>query len=193
MAKHSDRRPPLPFISALDPAEFESTWNDAPRLLRALNAAKLGTWYWDIESGRVSWSRGAQALFGLDPKQPLREQVNYIDLIPEEDRAEVIHLFDLMLSGTPTNRAYRHRIRWPDGSLHWLEISGSLQQDADGKQRVMGVIRDVSSQQSREQALRSSEEKFAQAFNYSPDAVVITDKVSGRFIEINAGFERQFG
>lgn len=193
MAKHSDRRPPLPFISALDPAEFESTWNDAPRLLRALNAAKLGTWYWDIESGRVSWSRGAQTLFGLDPKQPLREQVNYIDLIPEEDRDEVVRLFELMLSGTPTNRAYRHRIRWPDGSLHWLEISGSLQQDADGKQRVMGVIRDVSSQQAREQALRSSEEKFFQAFNYSPDAVVITDKASGRFIEINAGFERQFG
>ena len=41
--------------------------------------------------------------------------------------------------------------------------------------------------------MRSSEEKFAQAFNYSPDAVVITDKASGRFIEVNAGFERQFG
>lgn len=193
MAKSSDRRPPLPFIPALDPAEFESTWNDAPRLLRALNGAKLGTWYWDIESGRVSWSRGAQALFGLDPKQPLQKRIDYIELIPEEDRPEIIRLFEQLLSGTPSTRAFRHRIRWPDGSLHWLEISGSLQQDADGKHRVIGVIRDISDQQAREQALRSSEEKFAQAFNYSPDAVVITDKASGRFIEVNAGFERQFG
>jgi len=193
VAKSSDRRPPLPFIPALDPAEFESTWNDAPRLLRALNGAKLGTWYWDIESGRVSWSRGAQALFGLDPKQPLEKRIDYIELIPEEDRPDVLRLFEQLLAGNPSNRAFRHRIRWPDGSLHWLEISGSLQLDADGKQRVIGVIRDITSQQAREQALRSSEEKFAYAFNYSPDAVVITEKSSGRFVEINAGFERQFG
>lgn len=193
MAKSSDRRPPLPFIPALDPAEFENTWNDAPRLLRALNGAKLGTWYWDIESGRVSWSRRAQALFGFDPKQPLQKQIDYIELIPAEDRPEVVQLFDQLLAGNPSNRAFRHRVRWPDGSLHWLEISGSLQLDADGKQRVMGVIRDITSQQARAQALRSSEDKFAQAFNYSPDAVVITDKASGRFIEVNAGFEQQFG
>ena len=193
MAKPSDRRPPLPFIPVLDPTEFESTWNDAPRLLRALNAAKLGTWYWDIESGRVSWSRGAQALFGLDPKQALEKPIDYIELIPEEDRPAVLRLFEQLLAGNPTNRAFRHRIHWPDGSLHWLEISGSLQLDSDGKQRIIGVIRDITNQQAREQALRSSEEKFAQAFNYSPDAVVITDKSSGRFIEINAGFERQFG
>lgn len=193
MTKPTDSRPPLPFIPALDPAEFEKTWNDAPRLLRALNGAKLGTWYWDIESGQVNWSRGAQALFGLDPKRPLRTQVNYIDLIPEEDRAEVLRLFEQLLAGNPSSRAFRHRIRWPDDSVHWLEISGSLQLDADGKQRVMGVIRDISGQQAREQALRNSEEKFAQAFHYTPDAVVITDKATGRFIEVNAGFERQFG
>jgi diguanylate cyclase (GGDEF)-like protein/PAS domain S-box-containing protein len=193
VTRSSDHRPPLPFIPALDPAEFESAWNDAPRLLRALNGAKLGTWYWDIESGRVSWSRGAQALFGLDPRKPLDTQVNYIDLIPPEDRAEVLQLFEQLLAGSPSTRAFRHRIIWPDESLHWLEISGSLQLDADGKQRVMGVIRDISGQQAREQALRSSEEKFAQAFHYTPDAVIISDKATGRFIEINAGFTRQFG
>ena len=193
MAKSSDRRPPLPFIPALDPAEFESTWNDAPRLLRALNGAKLGTWYWEIESGQISWSRGAQALFGLDPKRPLQSKIDYLDLIPEEDRPGVIDLFEQLVAGKPSTQALRHRIYWPDGSLHWLEISGSLQLDADGKQRVMGVIRNINAQQSREEALCSSQNKFIQAFNYSPDAVVITDKASGRFIEVNPGFERQFG
>ncbi|WP_339462860.1 PAS domain S-box protein [Pseudomonas sp. EA_105y_Pfl2_R69] len=193
MTPPTDRRPPLPFIPALDPAEFENTWNDAPRLLRALNGANLGTWYWDIESGRVSWSRGAQALFGLDPKQPLQRQVDYIDLIPEEDRTDVLQVFEQFLQGKPSSHALRHRILWPDGSLHWLEISGSLQQDDDGKPRVMGVIRDISGQQARDQALRSSEEKFAQAFHYTPDAVVITNRANGCFIAVNAGFERQFG
>jgi len=45
----------------------------------------------------------------------------------------------------------------------------------------------------RKSTLRSGDEKFAKIFAHSPDAMVITDKASGAFIEINAGFERQFG
>ena len=71
MARSTDQTPPLPHIPAMDPAEFEQTWQDAPRLLAALNGAHLGTWYWDIRSGQVNWSRGAQALFGLDPNRPV--------------------------------------------------------------------------------------------------------------------------
>lgn len=64
MARSTDQTPPLPHIPAMDPVEFEQTWQDAPRLLAALNGAKLGTWYWGIGTGQVNWSRGAQALFG---------------------------------------------------------------------------------------------------------------------------------
>ena len=112
------KQPPFPHIPALDPVEFEQTWQDAPRLLAALNGAHLGAWYWDIDSGRVSWSRGAQALFGLDPKHPLQRQVDYIELIPAEERVKVQKLFQQVLEGQPIPEALRHRIRWPDGSLH---------------------------------------------------------------------------
>ena len=154
------KSPPFPFIPALDPAEFEKTWQDAPLLLAALNGAHLGTWYWDTESGKVNWSRGAQALFGLDPKQPLARQVDYIELIPEEDRAQVRELFQRVLSGTRSNEPLRHRIRWPDGSLHWLEISGRPQVGDDGRTRVLGVIRDITEQRAQEQALRDSQERL---------------------------------
>ena len=39
MARSTDQTPPLPHIPAMDPAEFEQTWQDAPRLLAALNGA----------------------------------------------------------------------------------------------------------------------------------------------------------
>ncbi|MEO4048227.1 EAL domain-containing protein [Pseudomonas sp. CAU 1711] len=156
-------QPPFPHIPALDPAEFEKTWQDAPLLLAALNGAHLGAWYWDTESGKVSWSRGAQALFGLDPKRPLRRQVDYIELIPEEDRAKVRQLFQDVLDGIPRTEALRHRIRWPDGSLRWLEISGRPQVDAQGHRRVFGVIRDITQQQEQEIALRDSQERLSLA------------------------------
>lgn len=154
------KQPPFPHIPALDPVEFEQTWQDAPRLLAALNGAHLGAWYWDIDSGRVSWSRGAQALFGLDPKHPLQRQVDYIELIPAEERVKVQKLFQQVLEGQPIPEALRHRIRWPDGSLHWLEISGRPQTDANGHTQVFGVIRDITEQQQQQQALRESQERL---------------------------------
>jgi diguanylate cyclase (GGDEF)-like protein/PAS domain S-box-containing protein len=177
----------------MDPAEFEQTWQDAPRLLAALNGAHLGTWYWDIRSGQVNWSRGAQALFGLDPNRPVTRELHYIELIPEEERAEVLAKFDAILKGEQIGNALRHRIRWPDGSLHWLEITGSLQREADGRPRMFGVIRDISAQQERAEALRASEERFASLFRLSPDIMMLVRYDNSEIVEVNQHFTHAFG
>lgn len=192
MTQSSDS-PPLPFIPALDPVEFEQSWQDAPRLIAALNGARLGAWDWDLASGRVNWSRGAQALFGFDPRVPLAQRVDYMELIPEDDRERIIGLFRLVLENRPISHAYRHRIRWPDGSLHWLEISGSLQQDDDGRRHVIGVIRDVTAQQERDEALASSQRRFSTLFQLSPDVVMLVRVKDGRITEANQHFETLFG
>ncbi|WP_417706579.1 EAL and GGDEF domain-containing protein [Pseudomonas sp.] len=193
MARSTDQTPPLPHIPAMDPAEFEQTWQDAPRLLAALNGAHLGTWYWDIRSGQVNWSRGAQALFGLDPNRPVTRELHYIELIPEEERAEVLAKFDAILKGEQIANALRHRIRWPDGSLHWLEITGSLQREADGRPRMFGVIRDISAQQERAEALRASEERFASLFRLSPDIMMLVRYDNSEIVEVNQHFTQAFG
>lgn len=193
MARSTDQTPPLPHIPAMDPAEFEQTWQDAPRLLAALNGAHLGTWYWDIRSGQVNWSRGAQALFGLDPNRPVTRELHYIELIPEEERAEVLAKFDAILKGEQIGNALRHRIRWPDGSLHWLEITGSLQREADGRPRMFGVIRDISAQQERAEALRASEERFASLFRLSPDIMMLVRYDNSEILEANQHFTQAFG
>ncbi len=193
MARSTDQTPPLPHIPAMDPAEFEQTWQDAPRLLAALNGAHLGTWYWDIRSGQVNWSRGAQALFGLDPNRPVTRELNYIELIPEEERAEVLATFHAILQGEQITNALRHRIRWPDGSLHWLEITGSLQYEADGRPRMFGVIRDISAQQERAEALRASEERFVSLFRLSPDIMMLVRYDNSEIIEVNQHFTQAFG
>lgn len=157
MPKSVDRIPPMPRIQALDPKRSEQSWESAPQLLAALNGARLGAWYWDIERGQISWSRGTQALFGFDPRQPLPADLEYLDLLPPEDRAKTIRAFDAVIAGAPLEQAMHHRIRWPDGSLHWLEINGSLLPDKHGRPRMIGVIREITHQRQREQALSSSE------------------------------------
>jgi diguanylate cyclase (GGDEF)-like protein/PAS domain S-box-containing protein len=193
MRKASEPNPPFPHIPALDPVAFEQSWQDATSLLAALNGARLGAWSWDIDTGQVSWSRGAQALFGLDPRQPLSEPVDYIQLIPEDDRVEVLRLFQEALAGRQAERAMRHRIRWPDGSLHWLEINGSLQPQGNGKRRMVGVIRDVTQQQQRAQELVNSRQRYSSLFHLSPDVVLLVRLSDSRIVEANQHFEDVLG
>ncbi|MGE8409801.1 MAG: EAL domain-containing protein [Pseudomonas sp.] len=156
----SNRFPRLPRIHAADPQESEQTWESAPQLLAALNGARLGAWFWDVESGRISWSRGTQALFGYDPHQPLPKDLDYLDLLPAEDRERTLEAFHGVIAGHPLEQAMRHRIRWPDGSLHWLEINGSLTKDKDGRPQMIGVIREITRQREREAALKDSQERL---------------------------------
>jgi PAS domain S-box-containing protein len=193
MPKSVDRIPPMPRIQALDPKRSEQSWESAPQLLAALNGARLGAWYWDIERGQISWSRGTQALFGFDPRQPLPADLEYLDLLPPEDRAKTIRAFHAVIAGAPLEQAMHHRIRWPDGSLHWLEINGSLLPDKHGRPRMIGVIREITHQRQREQALSSSEKRFATLFHLCPNMVLLTRQEDGLITEANQYFESLFG
>ncbi|KRP42048.1 PAS domain S-box-containing protein/diguanylate cyclase (GGDEF) domain-containing protein [Pseudomonas libanensis] len=188
-----DPIPPLPRIYALDPQAAEQSWDSAPQLLAALNAARLGAWCWEIDTGKISWSRGTQALFGFDPRQPLPKDLDYLDLLAPEDRTRVIRGFHAVLAGEPFERAMHHRIQWPDGSLHWLEISGSLAPDKAGRRRMIGVIREITHQREREHALSHSEKRFATLFHLCPNMVLLTRQADGLISEANQYFEMLFG
>ncbi|WP_434606887.1 PAS domain S-box protein [Pseudomonas sp. D2-30] len=193
MPKPADHLPPLPRIQALDPKRSEQSWDSAPQLLAALNGARLGAWSWDIDTGQISWSRGTQALFGFDPRQPLPADVDYLDLLLPEDRARAMRAFHAAVAGAPLEQAMHHRIVWPDGSLHWLEISGSVLPDKHGRPRMIGVIREITHQREREQALRSSEKRFATLFHLCPNMVLLTRQEDGLISEANQYFESLFG
>ncbi|MBM5457709.1 PAS domain S-box protein [Pseudomonas sp. P66] len=193
MPKSANRFPRLPRIHAADPQALEQTWENAPQLLAALNGARLGAWFWDVETGQISWSRGTQALFGFDPQQPLPNDLDYLDLLPVEDRARTLQAFNAVLNGEPVEQALRHRIRWPDGSMHWLEINGSLAKDKHGRPQMIGVIREITRQRERETALINSEKRFATLFHLSPNVVLLTRRSDGLIYEVNQHFEQTLG
>jgi len=65
--------------------------------------------------------------------------------------------------------------------------------EMNGRQCLVSVIHDITERKQTEQALRDSEEKFAKAFRTSPDAISISEQATGRFLDINDGFERLSG
>lgn len=193
MPKSLNVRTRLPRIQAVDPGEAQASWESAPQLSAALNGARLGAWFWDIERGVINWSRGTQALFGFDPQERLPGDIDYLDLLPEEDRARTVQAFELVLRGEPLDQPMRHRIRWPDGSLHWIEISGSLLTGRDGRVHMVGVAREISQQRRREAELIASEKRFATLFHLSPNVVMLTRRSDGLIVEVNHHFEKILG
>ena len=84
------------------------------------------------------------------------------------------------------------RLRARDGRV----IEGTfctLQIELEQRLYLLSTFMDNSAHMRAERALKASEEKFAKAFHSSPDAITITERDTGRYLEINSGFCRLTG
>jgi PAS domain S-box-containing protein len=104
---------------------------NAQRLRLALDAGQMGTWQWDIASGRVEWDERLEALFGLSPGSFDGTFEAYAALVHPDDRERVVATVD---NGIAHDTPWRfdHRAVWPDGSVHWLEGRGEPVRDESG-------------------------------------------------------------
>src|SRR5712691_4267391 len=55
----------------------------------AVSAAEMGTWDWDIPSGRLRWTPQMYLLFGIDAGRFTTTFENVLELIHPEDRPRV--------------------------------------------------------------------------------------------------------
>ena len=177
----------------VDSPALDQNWHNTAQLLATLNAAHLGAWIWDIDSGDISWSQGTETLFGLISHQALPTNLEHLHTLPFDDWSKAKTVFEAVINSAPTEPSNHHRIRWPDGSLHWLEIRGSMVSEPDTKPRMMGIIREVTVQRQRQQALNHSEKRFATLFHLSPNMVLLVRLEDGLISEANDCFESVLG
>jgi two-component system, cell cycle sensor histidine kinase and response regulator CckA len=141
--------PPEPF----EPSQRRA----ADWLRRALSAARLGTWRWDIASGRVVCSPEVLAIFGL------RELDGTY-----QGWTKVVHPADAELVKAALDRAladrsgagfrFEHRALSPEGRVAWVECRGEVQRDAGGDATgVIGIVQDVTERKELEQQLAQSQ------------------------------------
>ena len=81
--------------------------------------------------------------------------------------------------------------RRKDGTEIPVDIMLSPLEMTEG-QLVLAVVRDVSQKKLAEQALRRSEQQFRSLFEFSPDAIVVTNR-EGKIAEVNTQVEKFFG
>ncbi|MDR2550532.1 MAG: PAS domain S-box protein [Desulfobulbus sp.] len=90
--------------------------------------------------------------------------------------------FDLLRRGQ-TVVSERDLLR-PDGSTIIFEMRSKIMPDGS----YQAIFRDITERKRTEQELRESREKFALAFDQSPDAVNINRLADGMYVDINRGF-----
>jgi diguanylate cyclase (GGDEF)-like protein/PAS domain S-box-containing protein len=84
------------------------------------------------------------------------------------------------------------QLRARDGRLIEGTFS-ALKIELERQLYLLSTFMDNSAHLRAERALKASEEKFAKAFHSSPDAITITERESGRYLEVNSGFCRLLG
>ena len=123
------------------------------RLRLALDAAALGSWDWDLDSGRVVWAGRHAALLGLGDGGDAATYDAFLRCVHPDDRAGLERAVGRALEGDGAY-AHEYRVVWPDASVHWIAGNGRVLFDAGRRPtRMLGVIRDVSEGKRTEERL----------------------------------------
>lgn len=119
----------------------------------ALEAGQMGTWDWDLTTGKCVWDAGQFRIFGVDSKQFELTFENIRRYIHPEDLERIQ---DALSQVRTDKRSFQTevRIKRPDGTIRWCVCAAAMTTDASGRVvRVMGVSIDITDRKQAEERL----------------------------------------
>ena len=131
----------------------------------------VGSWHWDIDRDRVTWSQEMYALFDVDQDEfdgnvaPVIEARVHLD-----DRVALDAATVSAAAGEPARVEFR--VTWRDGSEHVLRGEGTLERDAYGAVAGMtGYYQDVTERTRAATTLAARERTLATTLDNLPGIV----------------------
>jgi PAS domain S-box-containing protein len=116
--------------------------NAEDRLAEAQEVAHVGSWSWDIDADRVTWSAELYRLYGIADGSPITYE-SFLDVVHPDDQDRMRHAVELALADRrPFSLDYRAVT--PDGRVLWLHGHGQVVLDTSGKPvRMLGTAQDI--------------------------------------------------
>jgi PAS domain S-box-containing protein len=111
------------------------------RLRLALNAGHFGSWEFTPETGSFITSATCRANFGRSRDEPF----SYADLVSSihpDDRAMQAEAVARAIANN-TDLLVEYRAIWPDGSEHWIRVSGRTRAGENGQLSMVGVTQEI--------------------------------------------------
>jgi PAS domain S-box-containing protein len=127
------------------------------RLRLALNAARMGTWQWNVATNTLTWDDQLHELYAIEPGQRVTRYEDFVDRVHQDDRVFVAASVQRALEGGG-GLDYEFRIVLPDGRIRWLADQGRVIRDSNGNPLYMtGVCMDTTERKLTEERLRQAQ------------------------------------
>lgn len=161
-------------------------------LKEAQEIAHVGSWAWDIDSGRNTWSDEQFRIFGVSPETTSPSYESFLAALHPDDRDNVVETLREVLEG---RKGYdvEYRIIRPDGGQRFIHARGRLYRKSDGTPgRMVGVVQDITGIREAEKALQEKTSLLENVINSSTDYIFIKD-LDLRTVLCNASFAKALG
>ncbi|MBI5383908.1 MAG: response regulator [Verrucomicrobia bacterium] len=121
----------------------EALHESREHLALALAGARMGTFEWNVRTKEILWSAYHYVLLGYRPGEVAASFEAWQQRVLPEDRPDLLRKVERALDGTEEYQA-EYRVRWPDGSIHWLWVMGRFLIGQRGQtERMLGVTMDI--------------------------------------------------
>jgi len=132
------------------------------RLRLAIESAKMGTWDFYPQTGKLSWSDRCKAVFGLSPEAHMDYQA-FLDRVHPDDRQRIDEDVQQALDpGGNGEFSVECRSLWPDDTERWVIAMGKaffdFVDDRRSAVRFTGTVLDVTERKLAEEELRRAKD-----------------------------------
>lgn len=131
-------------------AESEAAASEA-RLRLAHEAARLGSWHWDMAAGTTVWDEALETMYGLPPGGFGGTFEAWLGTVHVDDQPRVLEVVQQALDAR-SSYVLQNRTNRPDGALQWIEAHGKVVVDDEGNPAgTIGCVRDITVDKLREE------------------------------------------
>ena len=174
-------------------AERDRVLHERTRHLQVAQAlAHLGSWSWDIASGKVEWSDELYRIFGYEPQSREMTFDSFVSAVLPDDHDRVLASFDDALAGVAPYDMECRIVR-SDGEVRTIHCCGEVARGGSGQPlRMSGTALDITDRKQTELALQQREMHFRALIEHSSDIITVLDPDGAIRFE-SPSFERLLG
>lgn len=158
------------------------------KLRLAIEATKMGTWYWDANSNDIYLSDEGRKILGLEMNAVIDETTFLSQLFPNDYKSLKKNKIELSEDGKEGYFDSTQNIHKQDGSPRIVRVQGSIHPVEAGFPRVIGTVLDVTEMV----AAHENDELLVAIIRSSNDAIV-GKTLNGTINSWNEAAERIFG
>lgn len=162
----------------------EALHQSEARLAMVQQVAQIGSWEFDLQSQKITWSEATFYHWGLDPAGGEPTYAQLLQKVHPEDR-EILDYFvqQAITQGIPYSLDLR--IVRGDGSIRYLDCRGEPVFDKSQNRvvKIIGTSLDITERKWAEQALAESEALNRAIVNALPDLIIRMHR-SGTYLDI---------